>query len=90
MSEWQFWEEHWNENMEKDMLEEIRQAVIKENPIAVLVGKNSETTNIFKSTYKYKTRLESGKKVLFSVPNIEGLERDLKIPSKDLIEWIDN
>lgn len=86
VNDWQFWEEHWNETMEKNLKEIVR----KENPMAKLIGKMGVDSLTEKVTLVYKTRVSTGEKVLFYIPEEESKELEKQEPSKKIIKWMGN
>lgn len=69
-------------------INDVKKALYKEKPKAILIGKEKDRNLEIKLTYKSK--LKSGKKILFKVPEdeSEGFEKEME--SQLLIRWMEN
>ncbi len=72
----------------KGLKEEVIKGILAEKPTATLIGKQGTDIKGSKVFLVYKTRLESGRKILFHVPQQEGIEYKKEVPSQTLIPYL--
>lgn len=67
---------------------EIKKTLYKEKPKAILIGKEKDSN--LETIFTYKSKLSSGKKILFRIPEEEAEGFEKQMESQLLIRWMEN